>query len=617
MHTDNKKRNYGIIVRYLSFFVLITMIFFQARYFKEKISDVKARCGDYQIIVYDVSKDTADNILKDKMFDNAEKFVQTIMQTDNGIINCIYTSYNYLYLSMNKIIVGDFPKNANEIMIDDACASNFGKSFSDSIQKSIILNSDKIYTITGVVTKEDEWIFPEPNTFIFSMEAAPDIGVCSVILHSDFPSIYLLQKYIELKYDTKNISVNSSLLTETGFDRFGFPRSSETVVSSINLLTLIFSVVVIFLIFKSDKKNLETLKIISVALVSISICLTICEIKNTKKLNTDFSDFEYKLYVTDNRLVSKESIKAYLEDEINKYGINLYDIRYGHMNISLSKDYLSESYIDFYRNLSMDKASQVSPYSAKTISPAVMIYADKETMEKIIQNYDGTELSGNECIAIKNMYSKYESGFEFLVQESSSITLDAFKSDEDISHESLTIKKIYNNISVLSDDIINLPILFVSKDVYNNYSNMLSKRIVYFNKSAEDAQALQKDFFNLCGFVFTDLQQLNKYYTQIEGQLILNLVGLSVMSALIYALHIFNSNYVKNKKETILMNFATVPAYFFSCIAVSYFLYSLSIKTAVYHKYTVPVYEILFSLVFLLLFLNIKSLIHLKQPKQF
>lgn len=610
MYSIKGKRKYDIVIKFLAIFVLITIVFLQVKYYHENIANAKEQYGEYQIIVYDVNNDLVNEILNDSMFDETQKFIQTYTRNDNGTVNSIYTNSTYCDLSMNKIIIGAFPQKENEVMVDEFFACKLGKRFEDSLKKSVVIN-DKTYTITGVITKEDAILSEDTYTFVFDIKESPKYDISSVILSSNFPSIYLLEKYISVKYDTKNIMINSSFLEAAGINSFGFPNSPEGTIGLVILISALLSVVFILTIFKTNKNFSHMINTLCIALVSISICLSSYGIKNIKYLYKDCSNFDYKLSVIDNEYGYKDDIKSYLDNEIKKYGLSLCDIQFEYVNISLNKDCLSEEYVEHLINLSTGNALQFSPYSTKIITPVVLIYAEQETMKRIIQNYDGTPLQGNECIAIQNIHSKHQADFKFLVQDNETVTLNSIDNVGMLSNESLIIKKVYNNITILSDDI-NLPVLFVSKDIYKNYINSSNNRIIYVNQTLETSECLKNDFLSLCGFSFIDLREANDCYIKIEKYLTFQMLGLVVMLVLICVSNInlktknFINNSKKQKIKSIYITLAIFVGYFFCCVLLSYLIYSLLIETSVYYKYTIPILEILLSFIPLVMFVNIK-----------
>ena len=610
MNLKNEKRRWKLIIICLAFLVLAFELCFLANCFQDNISHAKKECGKYQIIVYDIDKNIANAIIKDPKIKNAVKFFQTYTQSDKGICNLIFTNSAYFDLSKNKIITGTFPTNENEVMVDEFCACKFGRKFSDSIQKRIRIN-DKVYTITGVVTKEDEVISERTQSFFFCIKESLKNDTCSVILDSSFHSIHLVQKYIEARYGTKNILINSSFLDSAGFNSFGLPKSTDGIVCLLILLGALFSITVILLGMNTNIKALNALKIISVAVVSLLICLTSHEIKNIKNYNSDYSPYDYKLTVVDNEYGYKEDIESYLKNETMKYGMRLLDVQYEYVNLSLYKDSLSKKYIKHLKKLSTQNALQFFPYSTKVNTPVIIIYANQNALQEIIQGYDGTLIRGNECIAIQSIFSKHQEGFEFLVQSGETLLLKSVKNNGSLISEKLEIKKVFNKITLLSDDL-NLPVVFVSKEFYNLYVDSPHNRIVYINKSEAASESLKKELLGLCGFDLVDLGEANKHYRKMERDLFYQILGLIIVIALLFITRQLNAKQVldfnKQKRNPFLNNIVAVIVYFFCCFITSYLLYKVSIKTMTYYEYILPISDTALSIIPFVLYLNNRTI---------
>ena len=518
---------------------------------------------------------------------------------------------------MNKILAGKFPESENEVMVDENDACKFGKTFLDSVQKKIVIN-DKIYTISGVVSKEDEQISEKTHTFVFMMNNYDNIETCSVIVHSKFPNIFILQKYIEFKYKTKNLIANSQFLKEIGRNSFGLPTSIENILYLSNFLSALILIIVQLLKSKCNKKISNIFQFMSVAVVSISICLTSSNIKNVRKLISDSSNYSYKLVVNDDQYGYKENISTYLDRELKKYNLSFLDIRYEYVNVSLKKQHLSENYIKYLKNLSTNSAIQLSPYSQKITIPIVMIYTDQNTMQSIVYNYDGTVLNENECIAIKNIYSNSTLEHKFLIEENETVQINFVTHSGELSTQELIIKKSFENFTLMSNDI-NLPVLFVSRDCYEDYVNNMNvngskKRVIYFNADITMAKTINDEFSNLCGFSFLDLAAQKQHYNKIEESLICQTLMLVVVLCL-FLLSLFLSttytNNVKNKiRKLVIVDAITATVYFLANIIINYLLYNYSIKINIFYEYAVPIIEILVTSLCLISFLNIKILRH-------
>lgn len=140
-----KKANiskYNVFSSVIVFIILLSISYTQIDAYKGSASTAQNKCGRYQIIVYDVEKDIVNDILNNRLFDEAEVFVQTYTNSDNGIINSIHTTPSYFALSMNKILAVKFPESENEAMVDENDACKFGKTFLDSVQKKIVINDE-------------------------------------------------------------------------------------------------------------------------------------------------------------------------------------------------------------------------------------------------------------------------------------------------------------------------------------------------------------------------------------------------------------------------------------------------------------------------------------------
>lgn len=127
-----KKANiskYKVFSNVIVFIILLSISYTQIDAYKGSASTAQNKCGRYQIIVYDVEKDIVNDILNNRLFDEAEVFVQTYTNSDNGIINSIHTTPSYFALSMNKILAGNFLKAKMKLWWMKMMRANLEKLF--------------------------------------------------------------------------------------------------------------------------------------------------------------------------------------------------------------------------------------------------------------------------------------------------------------------------------------------------------------------------------------------------------------------------------------------------------------------------------------------------------
>lgn len=254
----------------------------------KRLQNTKLLFGEYQVGVNDIDKSLVDKILNnEKNIDRYTLFTQRILQDENGIENIIYAKENFFSLSQINLQTGTFPKNQNEILIDDLYAFEKGKDSYEIIGNKINLNN-KEYVISGVINNSDfniESITAHTyilnyNANINTLENKDKISFLAKINSIDI-SNFINKLNDNYKINNNLISYNASAYSYAGINTKGLPNGIEGIFYK--AIVIVISLLSTFLLYTLCILYMKKLK----STTSICIALGI----SFKKMHINFISF--------------------------------------------------------------------------------------------------------------------------------------------------------------------------------------------------------------------------------------------------------------------------------------------------------------------------------------
>ena len=253
----------------------------------KRLQDARLLFGEYQVMVSDIDKSLAENILKtEKEVKISSLYTQRILQDEKGFSNIIYAQEDFFNLSQMNLKAGTFPKAQNEILVDDLYAFKKGEDAKELIGSKIDFN-EKEYIVTGVINNTD-FNIAYINTHTFVLNYAANVGSLDnkenisffLSINSADISNFINKLSNSYKIDSNFISYNNSAYDYAGINTKGQPNGIEGIFYRVIVIVLGF--LSIFLIYTLCILFIKKLK------PTTSICVA---------LGVDFKKI-YKSYVT-------------------------------------------------------------------------------------------------------------------------------------------------------------------------------------------------------------------------------------------------------------------------------------------------------------------------------
>lgn len=565
--------------------------------FNERKNYYKNIYGDYQIIINNISLETAEKVLNEDAMDG-EIFIQLLSQKGNTINRMIWTSKNFFDFGKNQLLAGNFPNNSNEVLIDIEAAKNFGTYYYNAIGKNIEIEG-KTYNISGLITKDNfVWSSNPTAIYMFNINCWDEYSrfydasdTFSLIIKSSKLSIPMLLKVklcVKYHIDPLMIEYNESLLEALQITGLFIPNGIDNILETI---LLIFSVICfIYLLFillsNKDKENKSTAENVCkitfalVLLTSINFSIFNCYFSSAYN---DYQCSNYNLKISWNELNKGESSKA-----VDIQNGEDYSYKYIITNTYLPVESLSKQYSKYLRHIATSNAVALDKGEYISVS-SVLICENSNSLETNIFK----KANDNYCYCTDLTISSEQTRFPLGLKKNMQINFLLSSSTNEEIH-STVITDIISSPVLSGENFSGMPVFFVDEETFSKLS--VNQRIIstVYTKNIEG-------YTNICGSNVTDLQTC---YQMQKNNKITNICEIFLLTITFIAVIFTDTYYACHKFHF----FIFMILYFAEVIISDLVIYALLIRKQSFFNFSIPAIQLLIPLV-VIFFLIIKHLL--------